>query len=177
MPKVDSRMIRRGVTARVCFVLVLASCGTDAVPTGPFDGLPVCTSDTHWKMADQPSPQMYPGVACNECHSMVLGTPRFTIAGTLYPTGHEPDNCNGALGAIVEIVDANNVIFTLEPTNEAGNFMFSIVESPQPAFPFRARVILDGRVRAMTGEVANGDCNSCHTQDGASSAPGRILLP
>ena len=45
------------------------------------------------------------------------------------------------------------------------------------AFPIRARVIVNGTVREMMGTVLIGDCNSCHTQDGTSSAPGRIALP
>jgi predicted CXXCH cytochrome family protein len=29
----------------------------------------------------------------------------------------------------------------------------------------------------MTTPQTNGDCNSCHTPDGASNAPGRIIAP
>jgi predicted CXXCH cytochrome family protein len=29
----------------------------------------------------------------------------------------------------------------------------------------------------MGTAVATGDCNTCHTQTGTSSAPGRITLP
>jgi hypothetical protein len=34
-----------------------------------------------------------------------------------------------------------------------------------------------GRERIMSAGQTNGDCNSCHTQNGAMSAPGRIMLP
>lgn len=154
--------------------LILAACGTDAVPSDPaIDVAPQCTSDSRWK-GDQPSPLMYPGSACNACHEAEIGTPRFHIAGTVYPTGHEPDNCNGALGAIVEITDVEGTMFSLE-TNAAGNFMLLITE--RLVFPIRARVLADGGARVMRGSVTTGDCNICHTQHGASSAPGRIVLP
>lgn len=154
-------------------LLALAACGTDAVPPGPFDLAPHCTSGTRWK-GDEPSPLMYPGSACNACHEADIGTPRFHVAGTVYPTGHEPDNCNGPMGAIVEITDFDGATFSLE-TNTAGNFMLLITE--RVVFPIHARVIADGQARAMLGNVTTGDCNACHTQDGASLAPGRIVLP
>jgi hypothetical protein len=160
--------------------LLLATCGTDSAPVspdappGPFDIAPQCTSGTRWKMGDQRSALMYPGRACNECHESRIDTPRMHVAGTVYPTGHEPDNCNGAVGAIVEIVDANGATHSLE-TNTAGNFLILITEPL--AFPIHARVVAGGQERVMVGAVTTGDCNSCHTQDGASSAPGRIVLP
>lgn len=163
------------MTIRLGLALSLVACGTDAVPNvaGPFDLAPQCTSDTRWK-GDEPSPLMYPGNACNACHESLIGTPRFHVAGTVYPTGHEPDNCNGAMGAVVEITDFEDTTFSLE-TNIAGNFTLLITE--RVVFPIRARVIANGEARVMTGTVQSGDCNACHTQDGASSAPGRIVLP
>jgi hypothetical protein len=44
-------------------------------------------------------------------------------------------------------------------------------------FPYSAKVSYMGRERAMAAMQTTGDCNSCHTQGGANSAPGRILLP
>jgi hypothetical protein len=145
-------------------------------PPDPFDVEPRCTTDSHWKMGYQRSPLMFPGMACTECHMMDFGTPPLTVAGTVYATGHEPDNCNGAVGAIVEITGANGLVFSLE-TNSAGNFMWSLIDDPRVVFPISARVINNGNVRAMMGTVMTGDCNTCHTQDGVSSAPGRIVLP
>jgi predicted CXXCH cytochrome family protein len=29
----------------------------------------------------------------------------------------------------------------------------------------------------MSGAVTAGDCNSCHTEQGANGAPGRIMAP
>jgi hypothetical protein len=43
--------------------------------------------------------------------------------------------------------------------------------------PYKAKVTYMGRERAMVAAQTSGDCNSCHTQNGANSAPGRILLP
>jgi hypothetical protein len=160
--------------------LVLAACGSDAVTRGPdaapgpFDLEPQCTSDAHWKFGDQRSPLMYPGRACNECHDTRVDTPRFAVSGTVYATGHEPDNCNGAAGVTVEVTAADGKQYSLE-TNQAGNFMSPLFE--QIAFPIRARVIVNGEAREMMGTVATGDCNSCHTQHGMSLAPGRIVLP
>jgi hypothetical protein len=34
-----------------------------------------------------------------------------------------------------------------------------------------------GRERDMAAAQTSGDCNRCHTQNGAMSAPGRIVLP
>ena len=34
-----------------------------------------------------------------------------------------------------------------------------------------------GRERLMIAAQTSGDCNSCHTQAGASAAPGRLLTP
>jgi hypothetical protein len=34
-----------------------------------------------------------------------------------------------------------------------------------------------GVERVMSATLTTGDCNSCHTQSGADSAPGRITIP
>ena len=102
--------------------------------------------------------------------------PLYTIAGTLYPTGHEPDLCNGTAGAMaaarVVIVDAANQTITLTP-NAAGNFFYAGAVT----FPFHAKVTYQGRERIMVAAQSNGSCNGCHTQNGANGAPGRITLP
>jgi hypothetical protein len=159
-----------------------SSCGTDPGPTepGPFDGPTVCTSGRMWTGGNHESPLMHPGRACIACHTASGGddaeehddAPRFTIGGTVYPTGHEPDDCNGATSASVEITDANQKVITL-PVNAAGNFFTS---SPV-AFPIHVAVVAGGKRRAMSASPPRGDCNSCHTQDGANQAPGRIALP
>jgi hypothetical protein len=109
--------------------------------------------------------------------------PRYVIAGTLYPTAHEPDLCDGVSstggtqGAEVVIIGASGQMLTLTP-NSAGNFFYS----GTLAEPYQAKVVYQGRERAMIEAQTSGDCNNCHTQEGAMpsgplKAPGRILLP
>jgi mono/diheme cytochrome c family protein len=116
---------------------------------------------------------MRPGNACISCHSRGEG-PRFAIAGTVYPSAHEPNDCNGtnADSATVTITDANGMVHELTP-NAAGNFY----AAGAIALPYTASITAGGRTRAMAAKQTNGDCNSCHTQDGASGAPGRVMLP
>jgi hypothetical protein len=121
---------------------------------------------------------MEPGQACISCHARSGGeAPTFVIAGTLYPTGHEPDNCNGAsgstTGAKIVVTGSNGNTVSLTP-NGAGNF-YSSTSLPGP---YKAKVVNGAGVeRVMSGTASTGDCNSCHTQNGASAAPGRITLP
>jgi hypothetical protein len=138
---------------------------------GPFDGPPVCTSGTLWTGGNRESPLMHPGVACINCHAAGEG-PRFKIAGTVYPTGHEPNDCNGATAATVEVTDAHGAVVSL-PVNGAGNFSTSATI----AFPIHVAIVKDGKRRAMSASPPVGDCNMCHTQTGAQNAPGRIVVP
>ncbi len=143
----------------------------------PFSVPPVCTSNATWSGGNQGSPSMNPGLACISCHATTGGeAPAFTIAGTLFPTAHEPNLCNGVNGGVtgaqVVIIGANGQNTTLTP-NAAGNFSYS----GAVALPFQAKVIYMGRERVMTAQQTVGDCNSCHTQSGANGAPGRIILP
>lgn len=164
--------------------VAVAACGNDTgtgddtpaidAPPGPFDVGVQCTSGTHWKLGEQRSPLMQPGVACNACHESKFDAPRFAIAGTIYMTGHEPDMCNGAAGATITITDAAGMTLAL-PSNTAGNFYSEL--GVAVTFPIRARVDIGGETRVMADAVMTGDCNSCHTQDGTQRAPGRIVLP
>ena len=138
---------------------------------GGFGGPVVCSSGKTWTGGNRESAVMHPGVACISCHASGEG-PRFRIAGTVYPTGHEPDDCDGATAATVEITDATGNVTSL-PVNAAGNFFTRAAI----AFPIRVAVVANGMRRAMAGTPPNGDCNTCHTQDGANLAPGRIALP
>lgn len=147
----------------------------DCVATpGPFDGPAVCTSGRRWTGGDDGSELMHPGRACIACHTRSDDddAPRFRIAGTVYPTGHEPNDCFGATSAVVEVTNANGGVLTL-PINSAGNF-FTTLAVP---FPIRVAVLANGKRRSMGASPPVGDCNSCHTQDGANGAPGRIVLP
>jgi mono/diheme cytochrome c family protein len=145
----------------------------------PFSAPPVCTSKQMWTGGNRGSGSMNPGLACIACHSMGRG-PGFAIAGTLYPTAHEPDLCNGVngtTGAKIVIVGADGQMQTLTP-NGAGNFSYQ----GTIATPYQAKVVYMGRERAMIEPQTSGDCNNCHTQNGSMpsgtlKAPGRILSP
>jgi cytochrome c553 len=154
--------------------LPMGSCmGSD-----PYKTPLVCTSGQSWTGGNKGSSSMYPGRACITCHSTVGDAPKFQIAGTVYPTAHEPDSCLGtnAGGAItVEITDSVGTVVNLN-ANSSGNFSFRSRTAPLK-FPYTAKVKQGTKVRAMTASQNNGDCNSCHTQDGKSGAPGRVMAP
>jgi mono/diheme cytochrome c family protein len=148
------------------------------VPPGsdPYDTPVVCTSMEYWTNGDQESPLMHPGGACITCHTEEHEGPNLWIGGTVFPTPHEPTDCNGvdaSSGAVVVVTDANGATHML-PVNAAGNFL---LEGGSFAFPYRAKVVYQGRERAMVESQTTGDCNSCHTEAGSEDAPGRVFLP
>lgn len=150
--------------------------GTCQSTTDPLNAAATCTSQRTWTSGDRSKALMNPGLACTSCHVKYPGdAPQLAIGGTVYPTGHEPDLCLGASAAgvaTVEIKDAAGKVHTLS-VNSSGNFSF---EGSLPT-PYTAVVKYQGRVRAMVTPQTSGDCNSCHTQAGASGAPGRVTLP
>lgn len=154
-----------------------APCATDDAGADPgFDTPSICTSGTNWTRGNRGSSSMHPGGACITCHDQSNQAPSFTIAGTVFPTAHEPDDCNGASGstsgAQIVITDANGRV-TMIAVNSVGNFY----SQGAVALPFRAKVVVGTKERAMFGSQKTGDCNSCHTEKGDNSAPGRIVLP
>lgn len=148
------------------------------ITPSPFDVEPTCTSNKTWKGGDKESPLMHPGVACIACHTEKHG-PRFAFAGTVFPTAHEPNDCNGSsqsssgTGAVVEVTDANGTVYTMK-VNSVGNFYST---AKNVAMPYTAVVRVGDSIREMKTPAETGDCNSCHTQDGKNDAPGRIVLP
>ena len=148
--------------------------GAVNVPTSPL----ACTGQQWPPYSNHESPNMHPGVACINCHQNSVEAPPLTIAGTVYADNCIDDNCYGAQGAEVDVTDANGNVIPIGAgqfgtTNASGNFYY---EGPV-AFPITAKVVFNGKERAMKQSVTTGDCNSCHTWDGANNAPGRILLP
>lgn len=142
---------------------------------------PTCTSKTKWTRGDRGSPLMRPGDACVACHDREREAPSLGVAGTVYPSAHEPNDCNGIDGTAskttVVITDAAGKTYKL-PVNAAGNF-FS--ESSSIKAPFRAKVIRGEAVFEMQAAITDGDCNGCHTAEGTTDdltkARGRIVLP
>jgi hypothetical protein len=143
-------------------------------PPDPLGAAPTCTSQSSWTGGTRGNTNMEPGHACIACHVQENG-PTFNVGGTVYPTGHEPDDCNGsgAGGAVITVIDATGATASFVASSVSGNFH----GTAQLTFPITARVTFNGKTRAMTTAVPTGDCNSCHTQNGANAAPGRITLP
>jgi len=137
----------------------------------------VCTSGNFYRGGggdDDGSPTMNPGMACNDCHRRSREAPIFSIAGTVYPTLNEPDNCYGVnglnAGMQIKITGANGAVLMLAP-NAAGNFY----SQNSVAFPAKAALVYGGMEIEMFDPItaADGDCNSCHSEYG-TNGPGRI---
>src|SRR5690606_22816645 len=115
---------------------------------------------------------------CKECHQLRAPDRAYFFMGTGFPARHEKDRCIAVPpeDARVEILDADgNVQLTLVP-NSSGNFFSSGVQAPFP-LPYRARVVAGGKTRERATPQRDGDCNRCHTEQGAEGAPGRIVWP
>lgn len=153
------------------------SCGgaPDGGSNDPLNAPPRCTSGTSWTQGDAESPLMHPGGACITCHTQRRKGPSLHIGGTVYPSGHEPDECYGQGSAMIEVTDAQGRLLRLT-SNASGNFLYE-TRRGLVSFPIKVKVVYMGRERAMAGAAMSGDCNSCHTQTGASGAPGRVTLP
>lgn len=164
-----SLWVQSGTTMGSC-----ESAATDGgVAVDPYDTPVVCSSSKMWTGGNRESPLMHPGGACISCHSRGEG-PKFALAGTLFPSAHEPDDCNGssASGVSVVVTDANGAEHTLSP-NAVGNFYLpGTIKTP-----YMAKLTYQGRTRVMAGKQTDGDCNSCHTVSGDNGAPGRLMLP
>jgi hypothetical protein len=158
----------------------VSQCG--ALADDPYEASTQCTSGVVHPPTVSENELMNPGRACNACHrqgndEQGNDAPIFAFVGTLYPSAHEPDECDalGVESARVVVTDAHGTVRSARP-NAVGNFMF---EDDSAAFlpPYTARVVYDGRERWMDLPQQNGDCNSCHDPAGNSEAPGRLLLP
>jgi hypothetical protein len=153
----------------------MGGCATSTTTPDPLNAAPTCTTKTFWGLGTDGSARMEPGMACINCHTTAGGpeAPLFSLAGTVYATGHEPDQCNGTSSTpTVQVTDAQGATITLTP-NTVGNFFYS----GTVALPYTAKVLYMGKERAMATPQTSGDCNSCHQQTGQSGAPGRIVLP
>ncbi len=134
-----------------------------------------CASGAHY--VGGANSRMEPGVACVSCHTQ-SGEGPVGILGTAYASAHDEDRCNGIAGsaygdAYISVLDDQHVEVAQLPINAVGNFMGN---EPASATYYVA-LVANGQTREMAMAVPSGDCNSCHTQDGAVGAPGRILVP
>ena len=73
------------------------------------------------------------------------------------------------------MTDSNGVTRSFT-ANQAGSFSGN-ASAGWPVFPIHAKITFNGKTRTMASAVNSGDCNNCHTLDGAQGAPGRIALP
>lgn len=171
---VFQKWVNAGMPKGACVAPVAPDGGADGATTTTtdYDTPLVCTSGAHWIFGNIKSQLMHPGVACIECHKKK--GPIYSIAGTVYPTAHEPDDCNGSASsaATVVITGADGKSFSLS-LNSAGNFY----TKNAVAKPYRAKVIAGGKTREMVTPQMDGDCNTCHSVNGSEKAPGRVMAP
>jgi hypothetical protein len=152
----------------------------------PFDVDPICTSNSWW-VGDEGDPHMFPGRDCVACHAAERlehpddeDIPDLVVGGTVYPTGHEPDDCYGTSAAELRVVVASMATgdeVSLVP-NGTGNFLLHAADAPasfEP--PFLVKLVEGARERVMAVPAPAGSCNACHTQQGKDGAPGRIVRP
>ncbi len=167
-------------TRSVLFVLLVslaffAACGEGNRPFGGggLASVPTstCVSGTQWQGGSEGTGEMAPGQDCIACHTQGEG-PRYTIAGTVFKDPNEPNDCGGVSAVQVVITDADGGIITLN-TNAAGNFY----TRANLVLPYTAKLLQNGNLRVMAAPQTVGACNSCHTQQGANGAPGRIMAP
>jgi mono/diheme cytochrome c family protein len=169
--------IAAGKPFTTCSQVIDAGTPPDAGPAPT-----VCTSGSYWTFGDQQSADMNPGLACKACHATRAAFKNYPYMGTVFPTQHEQDKCNAMLPVTVtvEVFDATGrVLQSTTASGTSGNFHMGVPILQQPAPWYRARVKANGKVLEMQTPVTtkNGDCNTCHTEQGANGAPGRIVYP
>ena len=136
---------------------------------------PTCTSGSMSRVREGST--MKPGEACVACHDKDPEAPSLLIAGTVFPTGHEPNDCNSKVPSgtpAVQVLDANGKVVASLKVNTVGNFYSGSTSIPKGG---KVQVVVGDKVRAMKDTPESGDCNSCHTQNGTNDAPGRIVSP
>ncbi|MFT3711777.1 MAG: hypothetical protein QM817_29415 [Archangium sp.] len=178
---------------RFAVAVLLGSLGCGAPSVGGFSSVGVsatCPSGKRWTAGTSESETMNPGYACRSCH---LGqnfqgqnpggdrepSKAYFFMGTVFSVPNNEDLCAASgvpSDAVVEILDANDVVKATLTVNEVGNFR-STSTTAGFTLPYKARVKAGGKVNAMAATQMNGDCNSCHTAAGLEGAPGRILFP
>ena len=155
--------------------LQAGSCSVDAGPAPT-----TCASNSRWTLGTNGSTQMLPGEACVACHKTRKPSRAYYFMGTVFPSEHEQDSCNARppAGVVVDIIGSDGGVLTLTPRSPSGNFYSASLSAGTIGLPYTARVRDSmGRTRTMTTPQTNGDCNVCHTEQGAQGAPGRVTWP
>lgn len=165
--------------------------GTDGGMKDGGSGLPTtCLSNNRWTQGNVGAEGMNPGLACRSCHlgqnfegqnpnGDVNAAYAMFFMGTAYGDFNEANLCNAhqvPAGAVIEILDNAGVLKLTLAIDPSGNFR-STSTTPGFALPYRARIRANGQVRPMGDAQMNGDCNTCHTEQGREGAPGRIVWP
>jgi hypothetical protein len=149
-----------------------------------------CASGNFWTVGNDGSESMNPGMACRSCHlgQNFMGqnpggddeTDRaYFFMGTVFAGLHAKDRCLSPppAGGKIEIIDKNGAVAqTINVTNSSGNFRSNSLTTTVQ-LPYTVRISANGRTGMMLTPQTNGDCNSCHTEQGAQGAPGRIYWP
>ena len=151
------------------------TCG--AIPPKPAET--TCTSGELWDEKATPTAAMNPGQPCRACHKTKAAAFNYFFMGTVFPTFHEEDLCISppTLGGKIgdprrgrqrdDDPDAER-IRQLHVERRRGRGPASLQGTP-------------GREWADTGTMTkaqtDGDCNKCHTEQGAEDAPGRLTWP
>jgi hypothetical protein len=131
-----------------------------------------CVSGLRWASGDAESPLMHPGTDCIACHQQRGEAEEVRLAGTVYTEYTEADDCYGVAGVTIVLTGADGVVVQMT-TNDAGNFM----REQTIATPYTAKIVYEGRERAMATPQTVFSCNSCHGAVGVNAAPGRIIAP
>jgi hypothetical protein len=167
------------------FIAVAACTGIVESPDEGSDNttVAVCSSNVYWAGKDQGSEAMHPGGKCDTCHDKnPMTAPDFKVVGTVYPTLHEPDDCNGVASGMndkgeptvkVVVTDRTQRTLPFLAVNSVGNF----TRPDETLFPVWVKVVANGKENKMMMQAPHGDCNACHTQKGEEGAPGRITIP
>jgi cytochrome c553 len=162
MPK----QVRLSLTTFLLSIATFAIAGCDDATAG----LDACSS-SEASNADE-GETMEPGGTCISCHAEEGEGPDYTIAGTVMGDYHDDQRCVGVEGATIILTGADGATVELT-SNRVGNFFYQ----GKLAKPYTAKITTAEGERAMAAAQTDGDCNSCHSAEGSSSAPGRIIAP
>lgn len=156
------------MTNRTALILSLLTLGCSAEPGATVVDTTTCQSGLKWTSGDKKSTKMYPGRDCNECHER-KGGPVYGLAGTVYSSQTQLDDCFGTDGAIVELHDSSGGGVALT-ANAAGNFWASRKKS-KLVMPYTVTVKHGGRALVGRTEHTDVHCAGCHTESNRVLAP------